>query len=187
MQVYQEKLDSLLARRSLVLSQIRAEKKALRRAEAKVGSALKAQQLVQEVAEAVQHKAHQRIAGVVTRCLRAVFGDEAYEFRIDFSKKRGKTEAKLLFVRDGHEIDPVDASGGGVIDVASTGLRLASLMLSQPKKRRLLVLDEPFRFVSVEYRPAITRLIVSLAREMKIQFVIVTHSKELMMGKVFEL
>jgi ABC-type Fe3+/spermidine/putrescine transport system ATPase subunit len=84
-------------------------------------------------------------------------------------------------------MDPLDATGGGVCDVAAFALRVACLMLSQPPKRRLLVADEPFRFVSEEYRPAVRQMIETLADELGIQFILVTHATEFEIGKVVRL
>ena len=149
-------------------------------------TALKAQEIVQAVSANVQQQVHSKIASVVSRCLEAVF-DEPYEFRINFERKRGKTEAPLVFVRGEEEFSPIDSSGGGVVDVAAFALRVACLMLSVPHKRRTMILDEPFKFVSVEYRERIKELIETLSEEMNIQFIIVTHIDELKCGKLIEI
>jgi ABC-type glutathione transport system ATPase component len=145
-----------------------------------------AQTIVQAVAATIQEQAHRQIASVVSRCLEAVF-DDPYRFVIGFEKKRGKTEAVLTFERDGLKADPMTASGGGVVDVAAFALRLACLVLSAPQRRKLLVLDEPFRFASRDLRPKIRGMLETLAEEMGIQFVIVTHDPALVAGKVVEL
>lgn len=147
---------------------------------------LKAQKLVQEVSEKVQEQAHRQISSIVSSCLEAVF-EQPYTFKILFEKKRGKTEARLIFERDGHEIDPISSSGGGVIDVASFALRLACLLLSKPQRRRILVLDEPFRFLSAEYRPAMSKLIETLSERFQFQVIMVTHFDEYKVGKVINL
>jgi DNA repair exonuclease SbcCD ATPase subunit len=125
------------------------------------------------------------VAGVVSRCLEAVF-DEPYEFKMEFVERRGRTEVDLKFVREGKEVDPVTASGGGVVDVASFALRLAALLLSGPKARRILVLDEPFKFLSRTYRPKIRQLLSDLASELSIQIIMVTHIEELQTGTIVE-
>ena len=142
--------------------------------------------LAQTVAQAVQQQAHDQIAGVVSRCLEAVFPD-AYKFVIHFERKRGRTQARLTFERDGMEIDPMEASGGGVVDVASFALRLSCLILHKPPLRRVMVMDEPFRFVSEEYRERIRRLLHELSNEMDVQFILVTHISELKTGTIVEL
>lgn len=138
------------------------------------------------MAQTVQEKAHEQIAGVVTRCLEAVF-EEPYEFRIVFEKKRGKTEARLTFFRDGHELDPMDQSGLGVVDVGAFALQLSDLLLRRPRRRKLLVMDEPFRHLSRDNAERVRDLLLTLSKEMSVQFVMVTHSEELAVGKVVRL
>lgn len=140
----------------------------------------------QDAAAGVERSAHARITRIVGMCLSAVF-DEPYEFDILFEAKRGKTEARLVFKRNGMVIgSPMDASGGGVLDVASFALRLASVVLSLPRKRRILILDEPFRFVSERYRPRVAELLERVAVEHGVQIVMVTHVREFRIGRVVE-
>lgn len=155
----------------------------LKKAKADVKTALEAQQILQAVAQAVQNRAHEQVAKIVGRCLRTVF-DRPYEFFIDFRKKRGKTEAKLRFTLGGEDVDPVDEDGGGVLDVAAFALRLANLLMAVPKKRRLLVLDEPLKMLSRDHGPRVRELIEMLSRELRVQIVMVTHDPNLVAGKV---
>jgi DNA repair exonuclease SbcCD ATPase subunit len=152
-----------------------------------VASVETAQVLVQRVSEVVQDAAHRQIAAVVSRCLEAVFGDESYEFTIAFEKKRGKTEARLVFVRDGQEVDPTGAAGGGVVDVAAFALRLACLVLARPRRRRFLALDEPMRMLSREYVPRVRALLETVCVDMGLQLLIITHNRRLATGTVVEL
>lgn len=182
-----QKLNSLLADYRLAESQEIAEGASLKKAKRKVELISEAQVILQTIAADIQDQAHARIARIATRCLKAVFGPDSYELRIQFERKRGKTEARLLLVKGNLEIEPIDAAGGGVVDVLSFSLRVAALILSRPAKRKLLVLDEPFKHVSDVYRPAVRSLIEALSEEMGIQFILVTHSRELMIGKVINL
>lgn len=145
-----------------------------------------AQQVCQVVAHTVQQRAHTRIASVVSRCLEAVF-DEPYEFKIEFEQQRGRTWARLHFVRDELTVDPMSASGGGVVDVAAFALRLSCVLLSRPAVRRVLVMDEPFKFVSEGYRDRVRHMLLKLSDELRVQFILVTHIEELKCGTVIEL
>lgn len=184
---YRKKIDRFLLERRLAVRTVKAEQTALADAERRLSTTTDARKLVQTVAEAVQRTAHKRIADVVSRCLEAVFGEDAYTFKIDFKQSRGKTEARLMFERGGQEIDPLSASGGGVVDLAAFALRLACLILSKPAKCRLLVLDEPFKHLSRDKRPLVRDLLLRLAKEMKLQVMLVTHDPEFQIGKVVEL
>lgn len=159
-----------------------AERDALAAAELRLADAEAAQTIIQKIAQQMQESAHSKIAGLVTRCLHAVY-DEPYKFRIEFEQKRGKTEARFVFLdQQNNEIDPLTASGGGLVDIAAFALRLSAIMLSKPRVRRLMLLDEPFRFVSAKYRPALCSLLQQLEKELKVEIIMVTHIPELSIG-----
>ena len=186
-----DKLNALLADHRFLVLQLKSEKTAMIEAEDLLTSAEEAQQILQLVAQAIQQAAHDRIAVVVTRCLEAIF-DEPYEFRIDFEKKRGRTEAVLVFVRGNLVLtDPLNEAGGGVIDVAAFALRLACLVLERPVRRRLLVLDEPVSKIrGAQNRQRMKELIESLASDFGVQIVMcldVENYPEFALGNVIEL
>jgi len=166
-------------------ARVAVERDALEDAVRERAVAAEARQIAQAIAAEVQTRVHTRVAAIVNRCLTAVF-DEPYEFKILFEQKRGRTEASLVFMRDGVAVDPMSAAGGGVVDIAAFGLRLACLALTRPQRRRLLVMDEPFRFVSVGHRPRVRAMVAALADEMGFQFIYVTHIPELVVGNVIE-
>lgn len=186
MQSMREKLNDLLSERRATENQVRDEKRSLIEADENLAAAQTANEIIQNVAQVIQQEVHHRIASVVTRCLQAVF-DEPYEFQITFERKRGRTEANLTFVRGDLAVDPMTAAGGGVVDVAAFSLRLACLLLIRPPVRRLLVMDEPWKHLSENYRPRMRELVETLAEEMNVQFLIVTHSNEFRIGKVVEI
>lgn len=178
------RLDALLADLAHARRQAEDEEVALRVARDHAANVEVATQLVQEVAKTIQESAHQKVASLVTRCLRAVGFD--YDFVIRFDKRRGKTEAVLTFVRDGHALeDPLNEAGGGCTDIAAFALRLACLMLAKPQRRRLLLMDEPMKNVNGEaYQEKVGSLLETLARDFGIQFVIVSDDDWLKTGKV---
>lgn len=181
-----ERVAKLDLKHQSVVARLASEQEAHDEAVAVADSAKVAQAAAQNIAMALQQQAHQRISSVVTRCLAAVF-DEPYEFKIQFEQKRGKTEAVLLFEREGLVIDPLTAAGGGVIDLAAFALRLSVLMLARPPVRRLIVADEPFKHLSKGYRQKARQLLVSLSEELGFQFIMVTHDPAFEMGTVVEL
>jgi len=184
---FRNQLDHLIQERNYYARQIAQEEKTLLRVNEHITDVLTAQKLCQNVAEQVQANAHKQIASVVTRCLETIFGEEAYEFKIIFEQKRGKTEARLVFVRGELEVDPTSAAGGGVVDVTAFALRLACLILSRPKKRLFLAADEPFKMLSANYSEKVRELLITLSKELGLQIFMVTHQKALVCGKVVEL
>ena len=72
--------------------------------------------------------------------------------------------------------------------MASFALRVACLILSQPERRRLLILDEPFKFVHPpERRPRLVAMLEMLANEFGVQVIMITGIDELRCGAVLEL
>lgn len=180
---WRKRADALVAERAAAHTHLIRSRRGVVAAEEEYDAADEAQQIVQAIAETIQEEAHDRIAGVVSQCLATVF-DEPYEFRIRFEQARGRTEARLVFVREEQEINPIDASGGGVIDVAAFALRLSCLMLARPAVRRVVVLDEPFKFVSKVYRGRVREMLENLTEELGVQFIMITHIEELVTGEV---
>lgn len=181
------KVRKLEARAAYLRQTLAEEERLLRQAKQAVTDSQQAQEILQHLAQAIQQQAHRRIADVVTTCLRTVFGDTAYTFKIEFERKRGRTEARLRFLRGELDIDPISASGGGMIDVAAFGLRAACLMLHRPRLSRLLVLDEPFKFVSAAYRDNVRQMLEELSSKLDLQIVMVTHEEAYETGTVFQL
>lgn len=178
-------LDKKIIARKSAWQSLLKEETEQDRLEAKIAHITEAQDHLQTLAQATQQLAHEQIAKIVSRCLGTIW-DDMYQLNIEFLKLRGKTEARLVYMKDGHEDYPL-LSSGGVLDVSALALRIANLMLSDPAPRKLLVLDEPFTGVSAANLPKVCALIESLSTELGIQFLIVTHSELLQIGKVYQL
>ena len=142
-------------------------------------------EIVQLIAQSVQQAVHSRISAVVTSCLEAIL-DDPYEFCITFERKRNRTEAFITFKRDELEVEPMDAAGGGAVDVAALALRIACLSLKKDA-RQTLILDEPCKFLSQDLQPRLRPLIEELSQRLGIQFIVVTHMDALRLGQTIDL
>lgn len=183
-----ESVDAGLLEYRTARKQLSAEKRKLADEQDHALAVSKTREIVQTIAREVQERSHAQIAFVVSRCLAAVWGDR-YKFAIHFEKKRGKTEARLVFVRkDGLELDPLDESSGGVVDVAAFALRLAAIMMSQPARRRLVVLDEPFKNVRGEiYQERVREMVERICEELDFQVIINTDLAAIQTGTIIAL
>ena len=136
-----------------------------------------AQLIIQTVAQETQNQITEYISDLVSTTLDAVF-DNPYTFLIQFVQRRGKTEADLKFIRDGYELDPLDMSGGGVINVASMALRVGLWSLTKSTRNTLLV-DEPFHFLhSTDAHRRVSELLKSLSEELGLQIIMVSGEVE---------
>lgn len=185
---YKKRIRDLEKQYNQVKQQIKQDRKRYNDADNAAADAIEANDILQSISQELQQQAHKQISLVVSKCLAAVF-DEPYEFEIHFERKRNRTQANLVLSRDGVEIgNPMDATGGGVIDVASFAIRISALLLQQPPRRRLVVLDEPFKFLHPpERRPRIVKMLEMLSNDFDIQFIIVTGIDELRCGRVIDL
>ncbi len=147
-----------------------------------------AQNIIQTVARQTQAELSYHISELVSLAMSAVF-DKPYELHIDFVLRRGKTEADIFFMdkKSGELFDPMQATGGGVVDVASFALRLVAWSLSRPKTDNVLILDEPFRFLSRDLHPKASRMLLEVSGKLGLQIIMVSHSLELIeaANKVF--
>jgi len=129
--------------------------------------------------KAIQDRLVFYISSIVTKALKTVFPNP-YTFRMDYNVRGGtKSQAIPILERDGEEYDPLSSCGGGVVDVISFALRVSCLLLTRPSPNRVLILDEPFRFVSRDLQPRVREMLEMLSDELKIQFIIVTHEEEI--------
>lgn len=136
----------------------------------------RARVILQIVAANMQKTLEFHIANVVTMALASVF-DDPYEFKVQFETRRNQTEVDFFFLRNGNEIEPIDNSGCGAIDVAALALRMAVWNISN--SRALLILDEPMKFLSRDMQSRCSALLSDLSKQLDIQLLMVTHISEL--------
>lgn len=140
----------------------------------------KARAFFQVHAENTQREISETLSVIITSALRSVFPDD-YQCIIEFGTKRNQTEAKIKLLKGNEEIEnPINAVGGGVIDIASFAARVAFIFLSG--SRRVLIADEPFKAVSSDLRNKIPDMLRLLSEKLEMQFIIVSHLPELIDG-----
>ena len=133
-----------------------------------------AKEIIREVGLKTQQQLEISISDITSLALEAVFTDP-YNLQIEFVQRRNKTECDLYFIRDGNKIDPLTASGVGTVDVAAFALRIASWSMATPHSRNVIVLDEPFRFLSENYQEQASLMLKEISQKLGIQFLIITH------------
>jgi DNA repair exonuclease SbcCD ATPase subunit len=134
-----------------------------------------AQAFLQKVAQGTQEQLKIHVEDIVQLALDAIFPDK-YTFEIQFNIAYGKTTAELVFIskQSGHIVDPMIASGGGVVDICSFALRLACWTLSRGIDK-VIILDEPFRFLSKNLQERAGTLLKELSNKLDIQIILTTH------------
>lgn len=131
--------------------------------------------IVQKASKLTQEHLSRHLAGIVTKALATVF-EEKYKFKIEWVERRNSTEADFKLFKNGRERAIFGSSGFGIADIISFALRVAYVLLLG--KRKLLILDEPFRHLDVYHQPYAAHLVNQLAEELDIKFIISTHHKD---------
>ena len=140
-----------------------------------------AREVIRAVGLATQQQLQYHISEISSLALEAVF-DDPYSLGVEFIQRRNKTECDLYFTRGkdvDNKIDPISASGGGAVDVASFALRTASWAMQVPRSRPVLMLDEPFRYLSTGLLPRAGEMLKQISSELDLQIIMVTHAEEL--------
>jgi DNA repair exonuclease SbcCD ATPase subunit len=130
--------------------------------------------LIREVGFKTQEQLQYHISDITSLALSAVFEDP-YELKVSFVQRRDKMECDLTFTRAGVELDPLNSSGYGAVDVASLALRVASWSMQRPRRRNTIILDEPLKYLSEDMQVFAGKMIKELSDKLGIQFIIVTH------------
>lgn len=126
--------------------------------------------LIQGVAAATQDQLRVRLEGITQTALDVVFPG-TYIFKVEFTPRRGRTEVDMWLDKDGTRMDPLDSNGGGVVDVISLALRICCLTLST--NARVLLLDEPFKFIRGKARQRLGDMLKAISRRLGIQVIMV--------------
>lgn len=181
---YSNLLNQAKGQKSLLEKQKQTAEKSLQKWEYRSKAIDIAQALIQQVARDTQEKLRYHIEDIVQLALDSCFPDQ-YEFQVLFEIKRGRTEASLSLLKDGNPMNPMDANGGGIVDITAFALRLAAWSLSQTDN--VIIMDEPFRFLSRDLHPRAGEILKELSQTLGLQIIMVTHSEELIQqsDKVF--
>ncbi len=179
------KISKLVITRELYQQDFKSQTKQASVAHQLSADTVQALEILQVVAKQTQENIEKHISSIVSIALASIF-DEPYKFRLIYEIKRGKTEAKLVLERDGEFTDPMYGAGGGVVDVAAFALRIALHMLSSTRK--VIILDEPFRFLSKDLQPKAGAMLKELSSKLGLQVIMVTHNEEFIEAadRVFE-
>lgn len=162
--------------KQIVTRKLEADELLLQQTLKRQETVLKAQALIQTTAQETQNQLTYHVQALVQNALDAVF-PTVYLFRAAFELRRGQTEVDIWLDKDGEAIDPRDAAGGGVVDVVCFALRVVAWSLSQTSP--VLILDEPFKWVSMGLRPICGQLLRGISDRLGLQIIMVTHDPEL--------
>lgn len=181
------KLEQQKGKKEEVQNSVKVLRRKLKSEKSYLENLEKAASIIRIVGLETQQQLQFHISDITSLAMGGIFPDP-YKVQLEFVEKRGKTECDILFDRNGNQVKPLDAVGGGAVDVASFALRIASWSMAMRKTRNVILLDEPMRFLSSAYQENASEMIKEVSQKLGIQFIIVTHNPVLTENadKVFE-
>ncbi len=173
LQYYRDKITAQQAEHRVLAAQLGQEQGKLSALEQDIEATTKARAIFQQAALETQNQLQVRLSSLVSTALAAVFPDDNLEFRIQFEPKRGRTECILEVGENGVFNPPMDAHGGGVVDVVSFALRMS--FWSMQRTRPTLILDEPLKFLSPNLIPLAAEMLRAMSDKLGVQIIMVSH------------
>ena len=111
---------------------------------------------------------------LISEGLEAIF-ETPFEFRIKTYTKRGILNYDMVLVEDGKECDILNSSVGGVASVISVLLRIVTILVVEPPRKRLLVLDEALAQLGSADVENASNFLKKLGQELDFTIVMITH------------
>jgi DNA repair exonuclease SbcCD ATPase subunit len=180
---YIKRLDRFKGRRDYVQSQIEDIRVSLEEERSENESTEQAKEIIKSIAVETQREVGIKLGHIVTLAIEAIFGERRYDFEVSFVEKRGRSETEFWLIEPetGERMSPFDV-GGSVVDIICIALKIAVWSLS--KTINLLVLDEPFRFLSTRLHENAARFLDKVSKELDLQIILITHNDGLKIGKI---
>lgn len=171
-------LSSLEGEHSLLSKQIKDSKHKIEEIDAQKIIYRKSIEFLRIVEQSTKTKMKEGFEKIVTYALRFIFQKD-YKFNLEF-KKRGNSQ-ELNYTISTPEFtesfNPLDTSGGGVLDIISLALRIA--LLEKTKIKGFLALDESFRNIhNVKFIENAFKFLKEINKKLKKQIIFVTGIEE---------
>lgn len=128
----------------------------------------------------VSEESLRSIESTITYGLRVVFDDHPLTFRFRANVARGGQVLEPVLGLGDVEQPILDAFGGGPAELVAFLLRL--IVCHRLGLYPLILMDETFSMVSVEYLPNLAKLLRELAEKMGYTFVLVTQERAILPG-----
>lgn len=133
----------------------------------------KAQTFIQIVARSTQEQLRYHLTDVVNLCIATCFQDTIFD--IDFNVKNNRTVAELNYKQNGYKVDPMEASGGGLVDLTAFALRISLWNIGRTDN--VIIFDEPLKWLQPkELQLEAFKVMKMLSEKMGIQFILVANS-----------
>ena len=175
-QAVRYKLEQRKGARDKIKQDLKDSKRERKRRSLRLQQTEKALEITKLVGLKTQQELEYHISNLVSAAISSVFPENPYKFRVQFAERRGKTECDLRLERDGELIEALSSAVGGVVDITTLALRIAALTMKANSIRPVLLLDEPFKHLSIDLQERAEEMLHELAAKVKIQIICNSHA-----------
>lgn len=172
MKNYRNIIDSRLEEYRVKKELLESRKQELKEIEGKLASLKRVASIFKKSAVSSQSYLSEYLTALVSDSIKVVFPDRNLVFKVEFSTNRD-TQCNVSLEEDGKKLSLFDSEGYGVLDIISIVLRAAYIILD--KSEKIMLLDEPFRNLSVDRHEAASKMLYDLSHMLKLQIIINTH------------
>jgi hypothetical protein len=135
-------------------------------------------EMVDRIFEATQARLHNKAVGSYERLLTTIANDvlpSRIRVRLDLgtNKRNGKASLDIVAERDGGPVDVCRGSGGSLMNVLATGLRVSALCKSGA--RQFVAFDESECWLSPDNVPAYGNVLERLSSDLGFQCLLISH------------
>lgn len=176
-QKFRNKLEQKKGQREQIKSDIQACQKRRQDYEKQKEKHEEAREVLNEIVKQLHKKLKANVSELSSLAMEAVL-DEPYKLVLKFVRRRNKMECDIRFELGGSEIMP-KFGGGGAMDIAAFSLMVASWSMRKPQLDNVLLLDEPFKFLSEGNQPYVSQMLKEISESLGLQIIIVTHKKRI--------
>lgn len=176
-----KRVNLLLAKKSVIKKNLKSDRSIVENLQTQKEHAVRAHLILQTTAKKTQQQLEYKISELVSLSQQAVFKDP-YSLRLIYEMKRNKTEAQLIFERDGNQIDPLEEGGYGPVDVSSFSLRASLWSLKRSKLDNILILDEPFKNINDDTRRLhqnVAEMVFEVSKKLNLQILMTSQIPEM--------
>ena len=167
------KLSSLSGQVSLLDAQITQSEQKIERLDRKKEIYHKSVELLTAVEKSTQDALKKGFEEIVTYALQYILNNSEYRFNLEFGRRGNLQEIDFTLVtpdcKDPH--DPMESSGGGVLDILSLALRVSLIELTKPRIEGFICLDEPFKHLSSNHLESARKFIQAINRRINRQII----------------
>lgn len=183
---YKSLYEQSIGKRNILIKKQKDNNKKINNLKLRIDKIEKAQLFLQLTAKEIQNNIRFHIEDIVQKVIDVCFPDK-YKFKLEFVLKRNKTEGNLNFYENDRIIDPMSASGGGLVNIACFAMRIALWSISRTNP--VILLDEPFGNLSEDLQPKAGEILKELSDKLGIQIIMITHNRNTMIeiaDRIFE-